>query len=227
MKQDANRLNRRRGLRIAAVDVADGASRLPVDASSDLSTWSDAALVEGIVARHELALAEIYNRHAAALYGLALRVLRGADHAEEVLQETICALWEHPDRFDATKGDLRPWLLRVVHGKAVDRVRSETRRSAREERDVALEPVRRDDLEREVWEIVRAETVRSAMETLADGEREAIELAYFGGHTYREVATMLQQPEGTVKSRIRLGLTKLADRLAAAGLDPNSDRSTT
>jgi RNA polymerase sigma-70 factor, ECF subfamily len=227
MNQDANRLKRRHGLRIPAVDVRVGSSRFSFDVSSDLSTWSDAALVEGVAARNERALAEIYNRHAAALYGLALRVLRGADHAEEVLQETICALWEHPDRFDSAKGDLRPWLLRVVHGKAVDRVRSETRRSAREERDAALEPSRRDDLEREVWEMVRAETVRTALETLADGEREAIELAYFGGHTYREVAVMLHQPEGTVKSRIRLGLAKLADRLAAAGLDPNSDRSTT
>jgi len=227
MNHDANRLTRRHGLRIPAVNVQAGASRFGIDASSDLSTWSDVALVDGIVARSERALAEIYDRHAAALYGLALRVLRGADHAEEVLQETICTLWEHPERFDAARGDLRPWLLRVVHGKAVDRVRSETRRTAREERDAALEPVRHDDLEREVWEMVRAETVRSAMETLADGEREAIELAYFGGHTYREVAVMLHQPEGTVKSRIRLGLAKLADRLAAAGLDPNSDRSTT
>jgi RNA polymerase sigma-70 factor, ECF subfamily len=227
MNQDANGLKRRRGLRIPGVDVQAGSSRSSVDVSGDLSTWSDVALVEGIVARDERALAEIYDRHAAALYGLALRVLRGAGHAEEVLQETICALWEHPDRFDAAKGDLRPWLLRMVHGKAIDRVRSETRRSGREERDAALEPARRDDLEREVWELVRAETVRSAMDTLADGEREAIELAYFGGHTYREVATMLHQPEGTVKSRIRTGLAKLADRLAAAGLDPNSDRSTT
>ena len=75
--------------------------------------------------------------------------------------------------------------------------------------------------------MIRAETIRSALETLAEGEREAIELAYFGGYTYREVATLLHQPEGTVKSRIRLGLARLADRLATAGLDPNSDRSTT
>jgi RNA polymerase sigma-70 factor (ECF subfamily) len=225
MNPDDSRLGRRH-LRSVTTDGAPGPASSPL-ASSDLTTRSDVALVELLAARHEPALAEVYRRHASALYGLALRVLRSADHAEEVLQETVCALWERPERFDATKGDLRPWLLRMVHGKAVDRVRSEARRTAREDRDAARQPATGDDIEREVWEMVRAETVRSALETLAEGEREAIELAYFGGRTYREVATMLHLPEGTVKSRIRLGLTKLADRLAAAGLGPTSDRSTT
>ena len=227
MNEDKSRLGRRR-LRLAPTgttgtsDMA-GAS---IMTNGDLTAWADTELVAQVVARNEAALAEIYRRHAAALYGLALRVLRSTDHAEEVLQETICTFWERPERFDPEKGDLRPWLLRMVHGKAVDRVRAENRRVAREQRDVALEPEPSNDLEREVWELLRAETVRAALETLADGEREAIELAYFGGRTYREVATMLHLPEGTVKSRIRLGMTKLADRLAAAGLGPTSDRST-
>ena len=81
------------------------------------------------------------------------------------------------------------------------------------------------DLEREVWELVRAEVVREPLTTLNPGEQEAITLAYFGGHTYRGVATLLDIPEGTVKSRIRLGLGKLADHLAAAGLGPSSEQS--
>ena len=226
MNEDKSRLGRRGRLPVAP-DGPTGADGSPIPSGRDLTAWADTQLVTQVVARNEAALAEIYRRHSAALYGLALRVLRSTDHAEEVLQETICSFWERPERFDAEKGDLRPWLLRMVHGKAVDRVRAENRRVAREQRDLALEPEPSDDIEREVWELLRADTVRSALETLADGEREAIELAYFGGRTYREVATMLHLPEGTVKSRIRLGMTKLADRLAAAGLGPTSDRSTT
>jgi RNA polymerase sigma-70 factor (ECF subfamily) len=116
-------------------------------------------------------------------------------------------------------------LLRIAHGKAVDRLRSETRRQAREEKSLAGELDESGDLEREVWELVRAEVVRDALTTLNPGEQEAITLAYFGGRTYRDVAKILDIPEGTVKSRIRLGLGKLADRLAAAGLGPATERS--
>jgi RNA polymerase sigma-70 factor, ECF subfamily len=191
----------------------------------DVATAGDAALVDAINAGDEGALAEVYRRHSSSIYGLALRILRRADLAQEVLQEVVCGLWERPDRYDADRGGLRPWLLRMAHGKAVDRLRAETRRQAREEKSLAGE-VDSDggDLEREVWELVRAEVVREALTTLSPGEKEAITLAYFGGHTYRDVARLLDIPEGTVKSRIRLGLGKLADHLASAGLGPSSER---
>jgi RNA polymerase sigma-70 factor (ECF subfamily) len=192
----------------------------------DVANAGDADLVNAIASGDEGALGEVYRRHSPSIYGLALRILRRADLAQEVLQEVVCALWERPDRFDVERGGLRPWLLRMAHGKAVDRLRSETRRQAREERSLAGEDEQgRGDLEREVWELVRAEVVRDALTTLSPSEQEAITLAYFGGHTYRDVAKMLDVPEGTVKSRIRLGLGKLADRLAAEGLGPNSERS--
>jgi len=191
----------------------------------DVTSVSDAALVGAIMSGEEAALAEIYRRHSSSIYGLALRILRRADMAQEVLQEVLCGLWERPDRFDAGRGGLRPWLLRMAHGKAVDRLRSETRRQAREEKSSVGDDGGGDDLEREVWELVRAEVVREALTTLSPGEQEAIALAYFGGHTYRDVARLLDIPEGTVKSRIRIGLGKLADQLAAAGLGPSSERS--
>jgi RNA polymerase sigma-70 factor, ECF subfamily len=191
----------------------------------DVANASDAALVDAITSGDESALAEVYRRHSSSIYGLALRILRRADMAQEVLQEVVCGLWERPDRFDAERGGLRPWLLRMAHGKAVDRLRSETRRQAREEKSLVGEDEQRGDLEREVWELVRAEVVRNALTTLNPGEQEAITLAYFGGHTYRDVAKLLDIPEGTVKSRIRLGLGKLADHLAAAGLGPSAERS--
>jgi RNA polymerase sigma-70 factor (ECF subfamily) len=188
--------------------------------TTGLSDASDAEVVSAIARGDEPALAELYRRHAASVYGLCLKLLRDADTAQEVLQETIVSLWERPDRFDADRGALRPYLLRLAHGKAVDRMRSETRRAAREERHFRREPVDGNDLEREVWEVVRAETVRTALHDLGDGERRAIELAYFGGHSYREVAMMLGEPEGTVKSRIRSGMRKLAETLEAVGLAP-------
>ena len=189
----------------------------------DVANAGDAALVQAIASGDEGALAEVYRRHSASIYGLALRILRRSDLAQEVLQEVVFGLWERPGRFDPGRGALRPWLLRMAHGRSVDRLRAETRRAAREERSGAGDDTD-DDLEREVWEMVRAEVVREALTTLSAGERDAIRLAYFGGHTYREVAKLLQLPEGTVKSRIRLGLGKLADRLADAGLGPSAER---
>ncbi len=187
----------------------------------DLASASDAALVVAIARGDEAALAELYRRHAPVVYGLALRLLGDADAAQEVLQEVVVALWERPERFNPARGALRSHLLRMAHGKAVDRIRAESRRARREENCARQELGGEVDLDREVWELVRAETVREALATLTDGERKAIELAYFGGRSYREVAAAFGEAEGTIKTRIRTGLRKLADRLEAAGLGPN------
>ncbi len=101
----------------------------------------------------------------------------------------------------------------------VDRIRSDTRRKEREERSARAEMVSEYDLDLEAYDLDIAEQVREALATLSDGERRAIELAYFGGHTYREVARILEQPEGTIKSRIRTGLTRLRTQLVDRGID--------
>jgi RNA polymerase sigma-70 factor, ECF subfamily len=181
----------------------------------DLTTSTDPTLVDSLVARDHGALAEIYRRHGAAIYGMALRVLRDGDRAGDVVQDVMVALWDRPERFDAERGALRAYLLRVAHGRAVDIVRAEVRRAAREQGHGAIDEMAHGDLEREVEALMRAEVVRGAVQRLTPAEREAIDLAYFGGHTYREVASMLGQPEGTIKSRIRLGLAKLAMHLDA------------
>ena len=187
---------------------------------TDVTTSSDAALVVAIGRYDEAALAELFRRHGRTVLSLATRVLRDASVAEEVMQDVFVRLWHHPERFDPERGELRSFLLRESHSRAVDRIRSEAARSRREERhESSAGPTRQgDDIERQVWELIRGETVKSALGQLSDGERDAITLAYFGGYTYREVATMLQVPEGTVKGRIRVGLQKLAGRLEAAGL---------
>ncbi|MET0726777.1 MAG: sigma-70 family RNA polymerase sigma factor [Acidimicrobiales bacterium] len=184
----------------------------------DLSRASDAALVVAIGRWRQDALAEAYRRHAGAVFGLAVRVLADRTLAEEVVQEVFLRLWDHPDRFDAARGSLRSFLLAQCHGRSVDLVRSESSRRAREEREQRQRAEAGYDIEHEVWDIVVADHVRAALHKLPDGERQAIELAYFGGATYREVAARLEQPEGTVKTRIRSGLRRLRAELSESGV---------
>ncbi len=181
---------------------------------TDLQGASDANLVMAIARYHEDALAEVYRRHAGALFGLAKRVLWDAALAEEVVQEVFLRLWSSPERFDPDRGSLRSFLLAQTHGRAVDQLRSESSRRQREARDASTAATAGYDLEHEVFDLAVAEHVRDALVELPEGQRRAIELAYFGGHSYREVATMLGEPEGTVKSRIRAGLGKMHAQLA-------------
>lgn len=184
----------------------------------DLTEASDAAVVVAIGRWREDALAEAYRRHAGAVFALATRVVGDRNRGEEITQEVFLRLWDGPARFDPERGSLRSFLLADCHGRAVDFVRSESARRTREERDHARQAEGDYDLEREVWDIVVAERVRNALDDLPDTERKAIELAYFGGKTYREVATTLGEPEGTVKTRIRAGLRRLRAGLEQPGV---------
>ena len=164
------------------------------------------------------ALAEAYRRHAGAVFALARRLLVDPGMAEEVVQEVFLRLWNQPERFDPERGSLRAFLLAQTHGRSVDVLRSETSRRRREERDARQTAESGYDIEREVMDLSTAEEVNAVMAALPVDERRAIELAYFGGHTYRQVAVMLDQPEGTVKSRIRSGLRRMRDQLMDAGV---------
>ena len=187
-------------------------------AADSLMDVSDAVLVIGISRYQEQNLAEAYRRHAGAVYGLARRLLANQAMAEEIVQDVFVRLWNQPDRFDPERGSLRSYLLAQCHGRSVDMLRSETSRRRREERDARHTAEAGYDLEHEVMDLTVAERVRGALDDLTEGERRAIELAYLGGHTYREVATLLGEPEGTVKSRIRSGLKKLRVGLIEAGI---------
>jgi RNA polymerase sigma-70 factor (ECF subfamily) len=184
----------------------------------DIDEVSDARLVTSIARYSEVALAEVYRRHGRAVYGLARRVLQDAGEAEDVTQEVFLRLWREPDRFDPGRGSLRSFLLVQAHGRAVDAVRSSSSRRAREAREASRTARAQYDMQHEAWDLALADQVAQAMGALSDDERRAIELAYFEGRTYREVARVLDQPEGTVKSRIRSGLRRLRDALVDAGV---------
>ena len=185
-----------------------------------LARHHDEELVELIADRDHGALAEVYRRHGGPVFGLASRLLRDATMAEEIVQTVMLTLWQRPEKYDPDRGTLRSFLLAHTHGRSIDLIRSESARRTREEREARLNVQAGLSLEEEVMELVLADHVKAALDELSENERRAIELAYFGGYTYREVARMLDAPEGTVKSRIRTGLQRMSRLLAERGLAP-------
>ncbi len=171
---------------------------------------------ERMIVGDDTALGEIYDQFASFVYGLALRVIGDARAAEDVCQDVFVGLWQRPAVYDPERGSLRTWLGTLAHRRAVDYVRREEARRRRAERDAAR-AVSSPDVEEQAAAMVTAERVRAAVDVLPADQRRAIQLAYFGGKTYRQVAEVLGIPEGTAKSRLRLGLRKIAEALEAQG----------
>jgi len=171
---------------------------------------SDALLAARLAAGDDRALADVFDRLATSVFGGALRVLGNGSAAQDVVQDVFVELWSHPDRYDPTAGSLRTYLMVLARHRAVDLLRSELRRVARQERHHRLTPA--DPVVAADGEVLAAETasaVRAAVQLLPDGQRQVVELAYFEGMTCREVASALGIPEGTAKSRLRLAMAKL------------------
>jgi RNA polymerase sigma-70 factor, ECF subfamily len=157
----------------------------------------------------------IFDRHADVSFSLAYRMCGRRALAEDVVQEAFLSVWRSGGRYDRTRGSVRSWLLGVVHNRAVDTFRQQAVRSGRDISDDGITE-RMPAAERTEVEVHRrdeAEQVRDALGDLPGEQRRVIELAYFGGFSHREIASMLELPAGTVKGRMRLGLTKLRDAL--------------
>lgn len=169
----------------------------------------DRALIERIAVGDDLALAAAYDLHGPVVYGIAVRLV-GETSARDICQEVFLALWDHPERFDPERGALRPLLVTIARRRCIDLLRRSGRRVANEERSVLERPPSTVAIDEVALAQLAGSRVREALARLPDAQREAVHLAYFGGLTFREVAAATGVSEGTAKSRIRLGLQRLA-----------------
>jgi len=183
----------------------------------ELSHLSDEALVLLAARSQQAALAELYDRYGRPAYGLALRILRDEALAEDAVQEAFLGVWRGAARFLPERGKASAWILTLVHRRAVDLVRREERRRA-DTLELAPEPGG-GDVDEEAWLRLQRERVQAALRQLPDQQREALELAYYGGFTQTELAERLGQPLGTIKSRMFMGLARLRELLGEPGLE--------
>jgi RNA polymerase sigma-70 factor, ECF subfamily len=179
---------------------------------------SDEAVVALVARSDQEALAELYDRFGRVAYGLALRMLRDEKLAEDAVQEGFLTAWRNADRFMPERAKASTWLLTFVHRRAVDLVRREERRRT-EPLPERSEPAATDSAEDDAWLRFERERVQTALQQLPDQQREALELAYYGGFTQAELAERLGQPVGTIKSRMFAGLARLRELLA----EPNGE----
>jgi RNA polymerase sigma-70 factor, ECF subfamily len=157
----------------------------------------------------------IYERHSAAAFSLAYRMMGTRAGAEDVTQEAFLSMWRSGARYDRVRGSVRTWVLGIVHHRAIDALRRATVHDRRRAGDEGIEE-RLEARERTDVEVARREeagAVRSALATLPPDQVQVLELAYFGGFTHTEIADLLEAPVGTVKGRMRLGLKKMRAQL--------------
>jgi RNA polymerase sigma-70 factor (ECF subfamily) len=164
----------------------------------------------------------LFDRHGGPAFSLAYRMCGSRTRAEDVVQDAFMALWRSGARYDQSRGSVRAWILSVVRNRAIDSFRRESLRGARslEEWNVADRVASPELTEVAVERRVEADRIRHALHDLPDEQRQVIELSYFGGFTHHQIAEMLALPSGTVKGRMRLGLSKLRISLGEAGVLP-------
>jgi RNA polymerase sigma-70 factor (ECF subfamily) len=192
--------------------------------AADIRNLADEEVMQLVADGNPRAFELIYDRHGGAAFSLAYRMVGNRVTAEDITQEGFLAIWRSRMRYDPSRGSVRTWVLGIVHHRAVDTLR---RGAVHERRRETIEGVedRHEAPERTDVEAARREearSVRSALDALPEDQRRTIELAYFGGFSHSEIAELLDEPVGTVKGRMRLGLDKLRRRLgeghAAGGI---------
>jgi RNA polymerase sigma-70 factor (ECF subfamily) len=172
-------------------------------ADADLDT-----LLTHVAKGDQAAFEALYDQLGASVYGLIRRVLRNPSQAEEVAQEVLLEVWRAASRFDPARGSAATWVLTIAHRRAIDRVRAEEAATAREQRTAEV-PAATDEVAETVEASMDAERLRRCLAGLTELQRESITLAYYGGYSYAQVAALLDTALGTIKTRIRDGLTRL------------------
>ena len=205
--------------------MINGARHLPSDvvssnSSQSVSGMSDSTLAAGLVAGNQDALANLYDRYGRLAYSVALHILGDPGRAEDVVQDAFLKLWNNAAQFDAERGSLRTWLITAVRNRSIDTLRG---RGSHERQESELKPELQatgpsSDPWREVSLALERTVVREALTSLPLVQRQAVELAYFGGLSQREIAEMTGVPLSTVKGRIRIALEKLSTYLMGRGL---------
>jgi RNA polymerase sigma-70 factor, ECF subfamily len=176
------------------------------------------ALLERVARGDEAAFGQLYDGVSGPVFGLVTRVLRNPAQAEEVTQEVMVEVWRKARQYSPARGSARAWVLTIAHRRAVDRVRAEQAATARETRDARLSVQRPfDEVAEQATASLERERVRHCLNGLTELQRESVQLAYYSGYTYREVADVLDVPLGTVKTRMRDGLIRLRDCLGVPG----------
>ena len=181
----------------------------------DLRSLADEDVMQLVRRGDARAFEVIYERHSAAAFSLAYRMMGTRAGAEDVTQDAFLSMWRSGARYDRARGSVRTWVLGIVHHRAIDALRRATvhdrRRSSDEGIEERFEAAERTDVQAARRE--EAGTVRGAMESLPADQCQVIELAYFGGFTHTEIAQILETPVGTIKGRMRLGLKKMRAQL--------------
>jgi RNA polymerase sigma-70 factor (ECF subfamily) len=178
---------------------------------------TEATLLERVAGGDRRAFSELYDRTHRRVLGLAVRIVRDPAQSEEVAQEVFLDVWQYASRFEPDEGGAVAWILRMTHGKSVDRVRSAQARLNRDFRIGMRELATPQEETSDLVELkVESERVGRALSALPEAQREAVVLTHLRGHSHSEVAAMLSIPIGTVKTRIRSGISRLRDELAEA-----------
>ena len=203
--------------------LVDAVVTLPLSKQQSAAD-TDQDLMRRLCRRDVRALEELYDRHHQIALGLACKIVRDRGTAEDVVQEAFLTLWRQPERFDPARGTARGWLLAIVHHRSIDKLR----RARLANRTVALSPNLIDDRGADPFEHaaeqIQSEQLRAALDKLPDDQRNAIVLSFVHGRTHTEIAELMGCPLGTVKGRIRIGLTKLRALVPAATLMAEAGR---
>ena len=184
----------------------------------DFRGLADEELMELVGAGEVRAFEVVFDRHAGPAYSLAYRMCGSRALAEDIVQEAFLSLWRSGTGYDRSRGSVRSWVLSAVHNRAVDALRSKGAKSGRDVSDEGIAERLRapDSTDVQVEQRDQARRLRGALGTLPDDQRQVIELAYFGGLSHTQIAEMLDLPPGTVKGRMRLGLSKMRSALGEA-----------